>query len=119
MDKIHIEGLEVLALIGVYDWERQNKQRLLVDVVLTADLSLAGQSDDVNDTLNYAVIAEQITEFCAASEFKLIEALASQLADSLLNNFSKLQAIKLKISKPDILAKAKNVAVEVFKEQSL
>ncbi|MGS2719737.1 dihydroneopterin aldolase [Paraglaciecola aestuariivivens] len=118
MDKIHIEGLEVLALIGVYDWERENQQRLRVDLELTADLSLAGQTDDVLHTLNYAMVAKQVSEFCAQSQFKLLEALASQLAYKLLANFPSLQSIRLKISKPDILAGAQNVAVEVFKEQS-
>ena len=44
MDKIHIEGLEVLALIGVYDWEREHQQRLIVDVELSADLSDGGSN---------------------------------------------------------------------------
>jgi dihydroneopterin aldolase len=118
MDKIHIEGLEVLALIGVYDWERKYQQRLIVDVELTADLSLAAQTDNVDNTLNYAEIAQGISEFAAKSQFKLIEALASHMADWLLQSFPKLKSVRLKLSKPDILANAKNVAVEFTKEQT-
>ena len=118
MDKIHIEGLEVLALIGVYDWERKYQQRLIVDVELTADLSLAAQTDDVGNTLNYAEIAQGISEFAAKSQFKLIEALASHMVDWLLQSFPKLISVRLKLSKPDILANAKNVAVEFTKEQT-
>ena len=118
MDKIHIEGLEVLALIGVYDWERKYQQRLIVDVELTADLSLAAQTDHVDNTLNYAEIAQGISEFAAKSQFKLIEALASHMVDWLLQSFPKLKSVRLKLSKPDILANAKNVAVEFTKEQT-
>jgi dihydroneopterin aldolase len=118
MDKIHIEGLEVLALIGVYDWERDHQQRLIVDVELSADLSMAAQTDDVDNTLNYAEIAQGISDFAAKSDFKLIEALASNMVDWLLQAFPKLKLVRLKLSKPDILANAKNVAVEFTKEQT-
>ena len=119
MDKIHIEGLEVLALIGVYDWERKSQQRLIVDVELCADLSQAAKTDDVNATLNYAQIAQGISHFAEKSNFKLIEALASHMIDWLLQTFPRLKSVRLKLSKPDILANAKNVAVEFTKEQIL
>ena len=119
MNKIHIEGLEVFALIGVYDWERDHQQRLIVDVELSADLSLAAQTDDVNNTLNYAQIAQGISHFSAKSDYKLIEALASNMAEWLLQTFPMLKSVRLKLSKPDILANAKNVAVEFTKEQTL
>ncbi len=118
MDKIHIEGLEVLALIGVYGWEREHQQRLIVDVELSADLSMAAQTDDVDNTLNYAEIAQGIREFAAKSQYKLIEALASHMVDWLLKSFPKLKRVRLKLSKPDILANARNVAVEFTKEQT-
>ena len=119
MNKIHIEGLEVLALIGVYDWERQHQQRLIVDVELSADLTQAAQTDDVNHTLNYAEIAQGIRDFAKDSQYQLLEALASQLVDWLLQTFPLLTKVRLKLSKPDILANAKNVAVEFIKEQTL
>jgi dihydroneopterin aldolase len=115
MDKIYIEALEVFSLIGVYDWERQQPQRLLVDIQLYADLSQAAQTDKVQDTLNYAQVAEYIRRFCHNNEYQLIEALASRLMDALLVEFPILQKIQLKLSKPDILANAKNVAVEFSK----
>jgi len=119
MDKIHIEGLEVFALIGVYDWEREHQQRLIVDVELTADLSMAAQTDDVDNTLNYAEVAQGISEFASKSQFKLIEALASHMVDWLLQFFPMLKTVRLKLSKPDILANAQNVAVEFTKERTL
>lgn len=119
MDKIHIEGLEVFSLIGVYDWERQHKQRLVIDLVLSADLAKAAKTDEVSFTLNYAVIAQGLADVAAQSEFKLIEALASHMVDWLLGAFPAICKVQLKLSKPDILANAKNVAVEFSRERSL
>ena len=115
MDKIYIEGLEVFSLIGVYDWERVATQRLLVDVTLYTDLSIAANSDKVEQTLNYAEVATCIELVATASEFELIEALANEMINAIFAQFS-LQKIRLKLSKPDILANAFNVAVELTRE---
>ncbi|MGJ8679691.1 dihydroneopterin aldolase [Paraglaciecola sp.] len=117
MQKIYIEQLEAYSLIGVYDWERENKQRLLFDIEIEADLSIAAQSDNVEDTLNYAQIASAVIHAAEQSKFKLIESLANYLIDSILEQFPSISVVKLKLSKPDILANAKNVAVEFCKGQ--
>lgn len=116
MDKIHIEGLEVFSLIGVYDWERETKQRLLVDLMLYTDLSLAALSDKVSDTINYAEVASVVEAIATQSSFELIEALAQAMIDELLEQFA-ITKIRLKLSKPDILANAQNVAVELTRER--
>ena len=118
MDKIYIEGLEVFSLIGVYDWEREHQQRLLIDIELEADLSKAAQSDNVDDTLNYASVAEVVTDVASSSEYQLIEALAKNMLESVLEAFPLVEQIKLKLSKPDILASAKNVAVEFSRRRN-
>ena len=115
MDKIIIEGLQLTSLIGVYDWERQSKTSLLVDVTLLTDLSLAAKSDRVADTVNYAEVAQSLLEVADNSEFELLEALAEAMIQTLFKHYS-LSAITLKLSKPDILANAHNVAIELSRE---
>jgi dihydroneopterin aldolase len=117
MDKIFIEGLEVFSLIGVYDWERVATQRLLVDVTLYTDLSKAAESDNVNDTLNYADVANCIELAAKTSEFALIEALANEMMNAIFAQFP-VAKISLKLSKPDILTNAVNVAVEFTREHT-
>ncbi|MCF2950037.1 dihydroneopterin aldolase [Paraglaciecola aquimarina] len=119
MQKIFIEQLETSSLIGVYDWERKNKQRLLIDIELQADLSTAAKSDDVEDTLNYAQVAATVIFLAQKAEFKLIEALANNLVTGILEQFPLVSFVKLKLSKPDILSNAKNVAVEFSKGQEV
>jgi 7,8-dihydroneopterin aldolase/epimerase/oxygenase len=113
MDKIYIE---VFSLIGVYDWERVATQRLLVDVTLFTDLSLAAESDQVNDTLNYADVAICIESVAKENQFKLIEALANAMIKAIFDQFPVMKII-LKLSKPDILTNAVNVAVEFTREK--
>lgn len=112
MNKILINGLECWSLIGVYDWEREAKQALLVDISLTIDLSTAAKSDNVDDTINYATLAEQIEEIALASEYQLLEALADHMMSFLFAKYHPEQAI-IRITKPNILANAKNVTVEL------
>ncbi|KXI28605.1 dihydroneopterin aldolase [Paraglaciecola hydrolytica] len=115
MDKIYIEGLEVFSLIGVYDWERVAKQRLLVDVSLYTDLSKAASSDKVEHTVNYAEVASCIELVASNSKFELIEALANEMINTIFIQFPLLK-VCLKLSKPDILPNARNVAVEFTRD---
>ena len=118
MDKIHIEGLQIYSLIGVYDWERQAKQALLLDLVLFTDLQPAALSDKVADTLNYAEVAECVKQVAAQSEFELLEALANAMICRVFASFP-VDKITLKLSKPEILSDAQNVAVELTRNRAL
>ena len=110
MDKILIEGLQLRALIGVYDWERTQTQRLIADVELQTDLSEPGDSDKVADTVDYAKVAKCIEQIVNQSEFELLEALSYAIIRELFKRFP-IHVVTLKLSKPDILEGADNVAV--------
>ncbi|MBN7820330.1 dihydroneopterin aldolase [Bowmanella yangjiangensis] len=112
MDKIYIEGLRLESLIGVYDWERTAPRPLLVDLCMHCDLSRAAQTDNVTDTIDYALVAESLERVAEKSSFELLEALASAMLDALFAEFD-VQEATLKLSKPDILANAQNVAVQL------
>ena len=117
MGKIYITGLTVNTLIGVYDWERTQQTALLLDVTLTADLNAAMQSDDVNDTIDYAKVAECIVDVGERSEFELLEAFGHAVMTSVLDAFA-VAAITVKIVKPNILPNAQTVAVELHRERN-
>ena len=116
MDKIIIQGLQVHSLIGVYDWERESKQCLLVDVTLSLDLHRAAQTDEVEDTVDYAALAAKLVEVADQCEFQLLEALAQKMIDTLFSLYPLLH-ISLRITKPDILPHADQVAVELSRER--
>lgn len=116
MDKIFIEGLQVQSLIGVYDWERTSKTRLIVDLELAVDLQTAAVSDNVEHTVDYGKVAELVEQVAARSEFQLLEALANAILTDIFAHFA-CQQIRLKLSKPDILDNARNVAIEIHRSR--
>lgn len=116
MDKIFIEGLQVQSLIGVYDWERTQKQHLLVDATLFVDLQPAADQDDVNLTLDYAKVAQCIGDTADKGEYQLLEALASRMIADVFSQFP-CQQLQLKLSKPGILPNAQNVAIELSRSR--
>jgi len=111
-DKILIQGLEVLCIIGTLPGERKKKQKVVIDLEFPAPVTKAATRDDLRDALNYKKIAEAITEFVSKNRFYLIETLAERLARILLREF-KLKKIFLRVSKPDAVRNAKNVGVEI------
>lgn len=110
MDLVKIQGLTVHALIGVYDFERHAKQRLILDVDMHTDLSLAASTDNVNNTIDYGKVAQRLTDIAEGSSYLLLEALAKEMLDMIFSEFTP-QKVTLTINKPDILKEAQNVAI--------
>ena len=111
-DLILIEGLAVETVIGVFDWERQIKQRLLIDLELDTDIARAASTDDLQYTLDYKAISDAVIAVAENSDYQLIESLAEDLAKMILKDFS-VSGLRLKISKPDAVPQANNVAVKI------
>lgn len=87
MDIIFLKDLKARCVIGVWDWERQIRQRITIDLEMGTDIRKAAASDDLEDTLNYKAVAKRVVAFAEASEFKLIETLAERIAGLLLEEF--------------------------------
>ncbi|AFU99135.1 dihydroneopterin aldolase [Simiduia agarivorans] len=109
-DQIMIEGLWIETVIGVYDWERELRQRLLLDLTLTTDIRPAAASDDLGKTLDYKAITDRIIAFAEGSSHQLVETLAEQIAALVQKEFG-VTRLTLKLSKPGALPRAQNVAV--------
>jgi dihydroneopterin aldolase len=80
MDMVFIEQLEVIATIGVYDWEQQIKQKLVVDLEMAHDNRPAAMSDDVNLALDYSTVSTAVTEHITQGRFLLVERVAEDIA---------------------------------------
>lgn len=109
-DIIFLHGLKIYAQIGDYEWEQRIKQPLLFDIELTADIATAAKTDSLKDTVNYATVAQRLTDFISNKPFLLLECLAEEVASLILQEF-KVSRIKLKVSKPAILANVKEAGV--------
>jgi len=109
-DRVLIEGLEVRTVIGIYDWEREIRQTVRLDLEMAWNISKAAQSDDIADTLDYKAVSKRLIAFVEASSFGLIESLAEHCADILLHEFH-VPWLRLKMSKPGAVRGSENVAV--------
>ncbi len=111
-DRVLIEGLEVRTVIGIYDWEREIRQTVRLDLEMAWDISRAAKSDDIADTLDYKAVSKRLIAFIESSSFGLIEALAEQCAQIVLQEFS-VPWLRLKLSKPGAVRGSENVAVQI------
>jgi len=110
MDLVLIEGLEVRTVIGIYDWEREIRQTVRLDLEMAWDISKAGKSDNIEDTLDYKAVSKRLIDFVEASEFGLIESLAEHCAAIVRDEFH-VSWLRLKMSKPGAVRGSENVAV--------
>ncbi|MEA9658676.1 dihydroneopterin aldolase [Xanthomonas campestris] len=117
MDKVFIEGLDVDALIGIYDWERRIRQTLRFDLEMGFDNRIPAASDDIADTLNYKAVSKRLIEFVQQSEFGLVETLAERCAAIVLDEFQ-VQWLRLKLSKPGAVRGAQAVGVIIERSRS-
>jgi dihydroneopterin aldolase len=110
MDLVLIEGLEVRTVIGIYDWEREIRQTVRLDLEMAWDISKAGQTDNIEDTLDYKSVSKRLIDFVESSEFGLIESLAEHCAQIVREDFN-VPWLRLKMSKPGAVRGSENVAV--------
>ena len=112
MDHVFIEGLEIEALIGIYDWERRIRQPLVFDIEMAFDNRIPAASDAIGDTLNYKAVSKRVIEYVAASDFGLVETLAERVAAIILEEFA-VQRVRLKLGKPGAVRGARAVGVVI------
>lgn len=113
-DQITLTGLEVFAHHGVFDFERAQGQRFLIDVEVSVDLRAAAAGDDLSNTVHYGELADAIVAAVAADPVDLIETVAERVAQLTLG-FSGVRRARVTVHKPDapIAAPFEDVSVTV------
>lgn len=117
MDCIFVKQLTVSTTIGVYDWEKEIKQQLLIDLQMFGDFSLAGVSDALNDTIDYAEVSSRITGFVEQNSFELIEKVAEAVANIILDEFKAVK-VHITLQKPGAVPNAQTVGVSIERHKN-
>jgi dihydroneopterin aldolase len=117
MDKIFIHALKTEAIIGIFDWERQVRQTVIVDIEIGADVAKAALSDSIDDTLNYKRVAKRVLAFVEESKFHLVETLAERIAMLLLEDFG-IAWVHISLSKPGAVRSSRDVGVTIERTRS-
>lgn len=117
MDRILVKDLMVRCIIGVDDEERREKQDVLMNLSLDADLRKAGKSDEFADTVDYRSIKKEIVAMAEGSSYHLVEALAERVAEICLSRPG-VRVARVTVEKPAALRFARTVAVEITRSRA-
>jgi len=112
MDKVFIKGLSIQTTIGFFEWEKEIKQTLVIDLAMGWNTASAALNDELEKTLDYANISVAIERFANDNPVDLIETLAERLASYLMTQYH-IPWLKLSIGKPGAVHNAQTVGVEI------
>ncbi|MBX3049067.1 MAG: dihydroneopterin aldolase [Anaerolineales bacterium] len=112
MDKVIIKDLLVRGIIGINDWEREHPQDILINIEIGADLHAAGQSDAIEDCVNYRTVSKKVMAHTERAARLTVEALAADIAALCLEEPGAL-SVKVRVEKPGAVRFAQSVGVEI------
>ena len=113
-DRIELRGLRVLGVHGALAEEQTRAQPFELDVDVSADLSRAGATDDLDDTLDYGAIAEAAARIVSSERFTLLERLAQRVADEILAD-ERVETVTVTVRKlrPPVAVDLQTAAVRI------
>jgi len=112
MDKIFINDLQVETVIGIFDWEREIKQNISINLEMEFDISKAAKSDDINDSLDYKKVSKRIISLCEKADSYLVENLIEKIAQVVLKEFP-VSKVTVSLEKPGALRGSKSVGIKI------
>jgi len=116
MDIIFLGGLEIETVIGIYDWERKIKQKIVLDIEMAFDIRQAAKTDNIIHTLDYKAVTDRVVSFVEASEYFLVETLIEEIARLLLSEFP-IPWVKIVLNKKGAISRARDVGIIIERGQ--
>ena len=118
MDRILIKDLRARCILGINDDERREKQDVVINLALSADLHQAGKSDRFDDAVDYRSLKKRILALVEDSSYYLVEALAERIAEVCLEHHPAIVQAQVTVEKPSALRFARSVGVEIARDRS-
>ena len=112
MDIVFIRELSIDTTIGIYDWERQVRQTVVLDLEMGADIARAAETDVIEDALNYKAVAKRLIQFVGDSRYQLVETLAEECARVVREEFN-VPWIRLTLNKKGAVRGADGVGIVI------
>ena len=114
---IHIKDITLQTIVGIFDWERHKKQKVVINIWIDYDAAKAMQTDQIQFAVDYKAITKRILKEAQTKHFFLIEKLAQKVLDIILEE-KKVLKVVVQIDKPGALRYARSVSVQLIKERS-
>ena len=107
MNTISIVDLEVTCIIGILPNERVKQQTLLLDINLDVDIGDSAFADEIDETIDYTIIADMATKLAVTKKYNLIESFCRDLNNLFLETFQAIKKTRISVKKPNAIPKAK------------
>ncbi|MDP3334723.1 MAG: dihydroneopterin aldolase [Methylococcaceae bacterium] len=118
MDIIFLGGLEIQTIIGIYDWERETKQTIILDIEMAFDIEKAAETDDIQYTLDYKTVSKRIISYVEDSQFYLVEKLIVEIANIIRNEFN-VSWVKITLNKKGAIRGASDVGIVIERGEKI
>ena len=112
MDVVFIEGLQVETVIGIYDWEKQVKQTVSLDLEMAFDNTVPAARDAIEDTLDYKRVSKRLLQFIGDSQFQLVETLTERIAEIVVREFD-VTWVRVRLNKQGAIRGARDVGIQI------
>lgn len=112
MDLVFIEDLRIETVIGIYDWEREIRQTVALDIEMAFDNTRPAATDRIEDTLDYKAVSKRLIAFVGESRFELVETLAERCAALIRDEFG-VPWLRLRLAKPGAVTGSRAVGVVI------
>ena len=116
MSTIRITDLKLRTIIGINDWERKQKQDILINIKMEYDVTKAVKSDNIKDTIDYKAITKKIIKAVEPSKFFLLEKLTNFILDIVMDN-PRIKEATVRVYKPLALRFARSVSTEITRKR--
>jgi len=110
MDIVFLRGLRIETVIGIYDWEKEIRQPVILDLEMSTDVAKAAASDSIEDAVDYKAVSKRLKQYIGEGRFELVETLAERCADIIRNEFG-VRWVRLTVNKIGAVTDAKDVGV--------
>ena len=113
---VFVRDLELMALIGIYDHEKRDPQRIIVNIDLSVKEGEGPKDDDISHVVSYEIVVKKVEAIIAEGHTNLVETLCEKIAASCLRD-KRVMAARVRVEKPDIIPNARSVGVEIERQR--
>ena len=111
-DRIFLNQLRTECIVGIWEWERQVKQAVILDVEMAADIRKAALSDNIEDTIDYKKVSKRLLSFVGESQFQLVETLTENIAKIIVTEFG-VSWVRVRLNKQGAIRNSRDVGIMI------
>ncbi|PZF78432.1 dihydroneopterin aldolase [Aestuariivirga litoralis] len=113
---VFVRDLDLMALIGIYEHEKTDPQRIIVNIDLSVMEGEGPQGDDIGHVVSYEIVVKKVEQIIAEGHINLVETLCEKIAAACLRD-KRVVAARVRVEKPDIIKNARSVGVEIERQR--